>query len=121
MLWITIVPSFLLVLKRKAIRELLGFQKRFSISLSFAILGMHPAIEVSYAGFAKFFCGYDDVLVNGYMENKFTEIFVFESLLYTKLKGQILRKFSLESKRSCEGVMVLLLMTSCHVMNFSIS
>ena len=49
------MPSFLLVLKRKAIRELLGFQKRFSVSLSFAILGMHPAIEVSYAGFAKFF------------------------------------------------------------------
>ena len=55
MLWITIVPSFLLVLKRKAITEPTGFQKRFWISLSFTILGMHLAIEVSYAGFAKFF------------------------------------------------------------------
>ena len=54
MLWITIVPSFLLVLKRKAIREPLSFQKRFSISLSFAISGMHLTIEVSYASFAKF-------------------------------------------------------------------
>ena len=55
MLWITIVPSFLLVIKRKAIREPYGFQKRFSISLSFAILGMHLAMEVSYEGFAKIF------------------------------------------------------------------
>ena len=47
MLLITFVPTFLLVLKRKAIKEPLGFQKRFSISLSFAIFGMHLAMEVS--------------------------------------------------------------------------
>ena len=55
MSWIAIVSSFLLVLKRIAIREPFGFQKGFWISLSFAISGMHLAIEVSYAGFAKFF------------------------------------------------------------------
>ena len=40
---------------------------------------MYRAIEVSYAGFAKFFCSYDSVLVDGYIENTFTAIF-FESL-----------------------------------------
>ena len=49
------MPSLLLVLKRKASIEPLSFQKRFLISLSLAISGMHLTIEVSYAGFAKFF------------------------------------------------------------------
>ena len=76
----TIVSSLLLVLKWKASRELLRFQKRFWISLSFTISGMHLTIEVSYAGFAKFFCSYDNVLVHGFVPNKVTMIIFSEGL-----------------------------------------
>ena len=80
------MSSFLLVLKRKAIREPLGFQKRFRISLSFAISGMHLAIEVSYAGFGKFFVA---MIMFWWMdvENKFIVIPIFESVLY-QIKGK---------------------------------
>ena len=40
-----------------------------------------PGSKVSYAGFAsQVFCSYDNVLVDGYVESKFTVIFIFESL-----------------------------------------
>ena len=49
------MSSLVLALKGKASTELLVFQKRFLIFLFFAISGIHLTIEVSYAGFAKFF------------------------------------------------------------------
>ena len=40
---------------------------------------MHLAIEVSHAGFSRFFCGYGNILLDEYVENKSTIIFIFES------------------------------------------
>ena len=40
---------------------------------------MHLAIEVSHAGFSRFFCGYGNILLDEYVENKSTIIFIVES------------------------------------------
>ena len=61
--------------------------------------------------------------MNEYVENKFTVIFIFESVIY-QIKGTDSQE-AFPSKQntlnSCEGVVVLFLMSSCHAMNFGIS
>ena len=123
MSWITIVSSFLLVLKRKEIREPLGFQKGFWISLSFAISGMHLAIEVSYAGFAKFFVAMIMFWWMDMWKINLSDFYFWESVIY-QIKGTDSQE-AFPSKQntlnSCEGVMVLFLLSCCHAMNFCIS
>ena len=41
---------------------------------------MHLTIEVSYTGFAKIFCSYDNVLVDGFVAKKVTVNFFSEGL-----------------------------------------